>query len=353
MTKLLLAPGSQLTPQRIPQRSPRLSPESSPQPTSRPLSVLTRQAAVIVNASKFTTSAAMAAFQAEVDRGCEALGWAAPLWLQTSAETRGADEARQAVQSGVDVVIVAGGDGTIRTVAQELAGTGIPLALLPIGTGNLLARNLGVPRKNLTAALQIACSGSTRQMDVGWLELDRTGSGTDVERFAFLVMAGSGFDAAIMAGADQTMKSRLGPAAYVLSGARATNKPMAGTTVSVDGVAHQKRRSHGVIVGNCGSLSMGLNLMPDADPQDGLLDGVALHQRGILNWMRVAWSVVTRDRRGHRFMPRFQGRVIEIRTDVPQPVEVDGDVVGEGRMVRFRVQAAGLLVRSPGADALL
>ncbi|MCZ9882811.1 diacylglycerol/lipid kinase family protein [Arthrobacter sp. B2a2-09] len=312
-----------------------------------PQSLLVSQAAIVVNTSKFSTPRAMERFQTEVESTFVSHGWTAPFWLQTTAESRGAKEARWAVRAGVDVVLVAGGDGTIRTVAQELAGSDIPIALLPIGTGNLLARNLGIPRKNITAAVQIACNSKDHPMDVGRLELDRTGNGNEVQGFVFLVMAGAGFDAATVGGADDTMKSGLGPAAYLLSGARATQEKMAFTTICVDGSTRRRRESHGVIVGNCGSLTMGLRLMPGAIPDDGLLDGVALLQRNVTDWARAAWSVVTRSRGRHRSMPRFQGRVIEVLTDAPQPVQVDGDVVGAGRMVRFHVQAEGLLVRRP------
>jgi diacylglycerol kinase (ATP) len=333
MTNLLLAP----------------FPRQELLPAAQPQSLLASQAAVIVNASKFSTVRAMERFQAEVDNAFVSLGWSTPSWLQTTAESRGTREARWAAQSGVDVVLIAGGDGTIRTVAQELAGSDIPIALLPTGTGNLLARNLGIPRKNITSAVQIACSSKNQKMDVGWLELDYNGNGIVDERFAFLVMAGAGFDAATMAGAGKTRKSLLGPAAYLLSGARATQAQKTLTAVCVDGVTRHNKESHGIIVGNCGSLTRGLTLMPGAAPDDGLLDGVALHQRNLTDWARAACSVVTRSRGGHQYMPQFQGRVIEIRTDEPQLVEVDGDVVGAGCRLRFHVQAGALFVRRSGA----
>lgn len=294
MTNLLLSP----------------APRQELVPASPPKSLLVKQAAIIVNVSKFSTPRAVEVIRAEVDSAFVSLGWLVPFWLQTTVKTLGAQEALWAIRAGVDVVLIAGGDGTIRTVAQELAGSDIPIALLPMGTGNLLARNLGIPRRDITAAVDVACNGRDQPMDVGWLELDRTGNRNDVERFAFLVMAGAGFDAATVSGANETMKARWGPAAYVLSGARATQEKMTRTVVSVDGVTRRSRESHGVIIGNCGSLTMGLKLMPGATPDDGL----TLHQRNLSDWARAAWSVLTRSRSGHRSLPRFQGRVIEIHT---------------------------------------
>ncbi|MGD8193265.1 diacylglycerol/lipid kinase family protein [Herbiconiux sp. P18] len=315
-------------------------------PTAPSTSV--NQAAVIVNPVKFSARH-LARFTAKVSRAFQAQGWLSPLWLHTTAETRGSDEARLAVAAGVDLVFVAGGDGTIRTVAQELAGTGVSMAILARGTGNLLARNLGIPRKDIVEAVKVACTGVDRAVDVGWAELDVDGDGQHTERFAFLVMAGAGFDAAMMAGANHTMKTRLGPSAYLVSGTRAIQRPMSATTVSVDGVLMDHRRSRGIVVGNCGSLMMGLSLMPDADPFDGVLDGVVLYQRTPLDWARVAWSVLTHDRRDSRHMPHVRGGSIVVHTDSAQLVEVDGDVVGEARAVRFAVQPGALLVRCPAA----
>jgi len=141
------------------------------------------------------------------------------------------------------------------------------------------------------------------------------------------------------------MKARLGAMAYVVSGVRASRRLPLLTTVSVDGAVQLVREAHGVTVGNCGALAGGMSLMPTADPTDGLLDGVAFLQRSLVDWARVAWSVVSR--RDHPNLPQFRGQVIDISTDKPQAVEVDGDVVGEASRVRFRVQAGALLVRCP------
>ena len=242
-------------------------------------------------------------------------------------------------------MLAAGGDGTIRTVAQELMGTGMPLGLLPAGTGNLLARNLGVPHNDAAAAVRMICEGQDRAVDAGWLELDRIGDGTYTERHLFLVMAGTGFDAAMMAGAGQKMKQRLGHAAYLVSGARALGRVMETATVHVDGRLFLSQPSHGVIVGNCGTLTMGLSLMPEADPCDGMLDGVALLPRSISAWARVAWAVGTRDAQSHDAMPRVRGRAIEVRSESPQPVQVDGELMGLAYGLRTNVQRAGLIVR--------
>ena len=181
--------------------------------------------------------------------------------------------------------------------------------------------------------------------------MDRDGSGTDVERHLFLVMAGAGFDAAMIAGAGEDLKRRLGHAAYVLSGVRALRGPRADISLGLDGEEARTRAAHGVVVGNCGELTMGLNLLPAADPADGLLDGVVLLPHTPWQWARAAWSVLTRERAPQPLLPRLRARVLEVRSDIALPVQVDGDVVGEARRIRVAIQPAALLVRRPAAAA--
>lgn len=202
------------------------------------------RAAVVVNPTKFAHPVGLMRFRARVDQEFRRHGWIPPRWFPTTAATRGHQEARRAAAAGVDIVLAAGGDGTIRTVAQELMGTGMPLGLLPAGTGNLLARNLGVPHNDAPAAVRIICEGQDRAVDAGWLELDRTGDDLYTERHLFLVMAGTGFDAAMMAGAGQKMKQRLRHAAYLVSGARALGLVMETTAVRVDGRLVLSQPSH-------------------------------------------------------------------------------------------------------------
>lgn len=317
---------------------------SPTQPTATPRSLV--HAAVIANPTKFSGPDGFRRFREDLDGVIEQRGWERPTWLPTTPTTRGAAEARAAAAAGVDVVLVVGGDGTVRTVAEQLAGTGIPLAILPSGTGNLLARNLGIPLHNLPAAVTLAYEGHDRVVDVGWLDVDYDGDGRYDDKFAFLVMAGAGFDAAIMAGADPVLKSRLGHTAYLVAGIRALLRQRTDASVSSDGVQVLQLRSHGFVVGNCGSLTMGLRLMPDADPSDGILDAVILLPKSLTEWIRVGWSVLSRSRRAHRLLPRFRSRRLEYRSAVAQQVEVDGDVIGSARQVRARVQRGGLIVRS-------
>ncbi|WP_432537640.1 diacylglycerol/lipid kinase family protein [Kineococcus arenarius] len=307
------------------------------------------RAAIVVNPTKFAhlDESARRRRQAYTAAVFRTHGWEDPLWLETTPAERGTEQARAALAQGVDVVLAAGGDGTVRAVAEAVAGTGVPMGLLPAGTGNLLARNLDVPHADLTAALDVVFSAPDTAVDVGWLEVDRTGDDPAPERHLFLVMAGLGFDAAVMAGVEDRLKRHLGYGAYVVSGARALWGPQARVKVRVDDGEPVGVRTRAVIVGNCGRLTKNLVLMPDARVDDGFLDAVVLSPRGGIAWGEVAWAIVTRDRRGQRRVQHLRGRSIEVICAEPQEVELDGDPIGTALRIRVAVEPGVLLVRCP------
>jgi diacylglycerol kinase (ATP) len=301
-----------------------------------------RLPAVVVNPNIIDD---LATLQIQITRVCTELGWKPPLWLQTTVEEPGGGQARIALAAGADVVLVCGGDGTIRHVAQVLAGSGTPLGLLPAGTGNLLARNLAIGLGDPVRATRIALCGKNRAVDVGRVFIDDR-----AEEQVFLVMAGVGFDAAIMAGAPHELKSRLGPLAYFVSGVRALRGPRASIALAVDGRIAPPHQVRTVVVGNCGKLLAGLVLMPAARVDDGLLDVVSLGPRDILGWLAVTARVLSRRCRGHRIVQHWQGRTVIISAETAQLAQLDGDPVGEVRGLRMRVDPGALLVRVEAAS---
>ncbi|MEZ0163424.1 diacylglycerol kinase family protein [Kineococcus sp. LSe6-4] len=315
-----------------------------------------RRAAIVVNPTKFSSldEHALRRRQAYVAAVFRSHGWEDPLWFETTPAEHGRQQAQEAVARGVDLVLAAGGDGTVRAVAEGLTGTSTPMALLPAGTGNLLARNLDVPHTDLAAALDLVFTEEDRRVDVGWLEVDRGPDGErddgrdgGPERHLFLVMAGLGFDAAMMAGVEDRLKQRLGYGAYVVSGARALWGPQAKVQIAVDDETPTPSRTRAVIVGNCGKLTRQLVLMPDARIDDGVLDAVVLSPRGGIGWGEVAWAIATRDRRGQRRVQHLSGRRFEVRCAEPQEVQLDGDPIGPARRITLSVDPGALLVRCP------
>lgn len=275
---------------------------------------------------------------------CVQLGWAEPLWLETTVEDPGTGQAAAAVARGVDVVLACGGDGTVRSVAEALAGTGVAMGLLPAGTGNLLARTVGTPLE-LPAAAKVALTGDDRSIDIGRIRVD----GSDDEQ-VFLVMAGTGFDADVMANTPEGLKGRVGPFAYVISGLRAMRGRRTRVTLSLDGGPPLRRSTRTVLVGNSGTLLGGLVLMPAALVDDGLLDIVNLSPKGIPGWIAVAARVVTRKRRGHSRVEHWTAKEIVITADDPQPSQIDGDPIGDVTEMSIRVDPGALVVRVAEGD---
>ena len=304
----------------------------------------TRRAAVIVNPTKFTSTANV---RRQVTKACLDHGWAEPLWLETTPEDTGHGQTVQALAAGVDLVCPLGGDGTVRQVAEVMVGSGVPVGLLPGGTGNLLARTLGLPIDDLGAALRVALTGTVRRVDVGRVGFDVSGEDERPLERVFLVMAGLGFDAAMMEGAPERLKAKVGWLAYALSGLRNLRGPDVRVRVTVDENPSFRRRVRTVLVGNSGTLTGGIVLMPEAEVDDGWLNAVAMSPKGVLGWAVVAARVLTKG--GHARVEHFRCRQIEVHTDRPQQAQLDGDTVGLVRAMRVRVDPGALQVQMPAS----
>ncbi len=292
---------------------------------------------LVVNPAKVDDAEAL---RAQVGRRCQALGWPDPEVAGTTEDDPGEGMARTAVRAGAELVLSAGGDGTVTSVARGLAGTGIPLGVLPLGTGNLLARNLDLPL-DLAAALEVALCGRPRRIDLGTAAKD----GEDAR--GFTVMAGIGFDAAMMTDTHGGLKRVLGWPAYVVSGGRhLLDAPMT-VELRFDDGAPVSRRARCVVVGNVGTLQAGLRLLPDARPDDGLLDVVVLSPRGLHSWVRVVLHLLSRQRSDDHAVERFRAARVELAADAPQPAQLDGDPDGDVTRLVLGVEPGALVVQVP------
>lgn len=312
----------------------------------QPEATTPRRAAVIVNPSKF---ADLGDVQDLITKVCLSAGWAEPLFIETTVDDPGCGQTSQALEAGVDLVCPLGGDGTVRDVAQALVHTGVPMGLLPGGTGNLLARNLDLPIDSIEDALLVALNGVDKAIDVGQVIFDQSGEDQRPDEKVFLVMAGLGFDAAMMADAPEKLKAKVGWLAYAFSGARNLNGPRAKARIRPDDHPEFTRRMQTVLVGNCGTLTGGIQLLPDALVDDGWLDTVILSPKGIASWTVVAARVLTRQ--GHHRVERMRCRQLSVRVDRPTEGQLDGDAVGKVRAVRVRVDPQALVVRLPSSTS--
>lgn len=298
----------------------------------------TQRWAVVLNPTKFTDPERV---EAQIEQLCATHGWARPAWYRTTQEDPGRGQAQLAVQEGAELVCPLGGDGTVRAVASSVVGTEARLGLLPAGTGNLLARNLGVPFDSLEAALTVALTGRTARIDVGEVRWD--GGDPDV----FLVMAGMGLDAEMMAQVDEGLKRTVGWWAYVASGARAVFRLGFGVRVTAGTSRRVSQHARTVLVGNCGQVTGGVQLLPDAAVDDGLLDVVIASPNSLFAWVAVGLHIITGNRRGHRELVHLRDQEIAAVTREPVEAQLDGDAVGRKKRMNCRVLPAALAVQLP------
>jgi diacylglycerol kinase family enzyme len=214
------------------------------------------------------------------------------LWFETTEQDPGQGAASTALEAGCTVVIAAGGDGTVRAVAERLGESGSPaadLGVVPLGTGNLLARNLGVPLGNPRAAFARALTGTGSPLDLGEVRIARAeGGGREVvsERHGFVVMVGFGIDAQMIVETDDELKAKTGWLAYVESlGRAATGTEVVELSLRLDDDEPAVESAHTVLVANCGSIQGGITLLPDALPDDGELDLLVLRADDAGAWL--------------------------------------------------------------------
>jgi diacylglycerol kinase family enzyme len=275
---------------------------------------------------------------ARLARWASAAGRPEPVVVETTEDSPGTEQARAAVADGADLVLAWGGDGTVSAVATGLLDSGVPLGLIPGGTGNLLARNLGLPLDEALAA-GVAFSGADRRIDAV-----EVGLGGRV--MTSTVITGIGLDA-LLIDAPEVLKGAIGPSAYVLNSVRALGHRRMRIGVAIDDGPPQWFAARSVLVVNVGGLIAGLDVAPEADADDGFLDVVVLRLGRPSDWVRTAARMAQRRPRSDDARVVLRGRSAWIVSSTVAPRQVDGDVVGDGRALQARVRPLALTVRVP------
>lgn len=272
---------------------------------------------------------------AELRKVLEGAGFPDALWYEIPKSKTAGKRVREAINEGASVVFVWGGDGTIQRSLEGFAGSDAALAIVPAGTANLLATNLGVPR-HIRGAVEVGLRGDRREIDVGVVNGER-----------FCVMAGGGFDARMIRDASRERKDRFGRLAYIASGARHLRDAPTKARIRVDGESWVDDRVACVLVGNVGSLFGGVTIFDRARPDDGRLDVGVINTDGVLGWMRALARTAFGHAERSPFVEVTSGRSIDVKFDRKVAYELDGGDRSPTKRLRIEVEPASLTVCVP------
>jgi diacylglycerol kinase (ATP) len=259
-----------------------------------------------------------------------------PLWIEVPKSKRAPKAVARAVAEGAELILAWGGDGMVQRCVDALEDTQVPLAIVPAGTSNLFATNLGIER-DIAQAVEVALNGDRRRLDVGCFNGER-----------FAVMAGAGFDAAMIKGADN-LKERLGRAAYVLGGAANLRTESFETTIKVDGTRWYKGPASCILLGNVGDLFGGIEVFADAEPDDGLLDLGVLTSEGPAQTVRAVARTALGRAQKSPFVRVTKARSVRVKLDRKVPYELDGGDRTEVKSFKVDVEPGAITVCVPRA----
>lgn len=274
------------------------------------------------------------------DEGVEDL-----LWYEVPKSKKAPKQVRRALKQEPDLLIVWGGDGMVQRTLDAIAGSEggakVPVGIIPAGTANLLATNLGVPH-DLERAVQIAFHGRRHRLDLGVLNGEH-----------FAVMAGIGFDGAMIQDADGKLKDRLGKLSYVYTGLRHLDDPAPKAKIKVDGTDWFKDDATCVLVGNVGTITGGVTAFDDAKPDDGWLDVGVATARGAAQWARTMGRMAVGRSEDSPFVHMTRARRIDVKLREPLTYELDGGARDAVKKIRIEVAPAAVKVCVPrqGSDS--
>jgi diacylglycerol kinase (ATP) len=255
-----------------------------------------------------------------------------PLWREVSKSKAAPAEVRNALDSGVELIFVWGGDGMVQRCIDVIAGTDTALAILPAGTANLLATNLEIPQ-DIEQAVAIGLRGERRKLDVGRFNGE-----------CFGVMAGAGFDASMIQQADGSLKDRFGRVAYVWAGSKSLRAKPFKAKIAIDGTSWYSGNASCILVGNVGRLFGGIEVFENARPDDGRLEIGVVNADGITDWVRT----LARTALGHAdrspLVRATSARKIKVKLDRKVLYEVDGGDRVKVKSFKIKVEPTAVAV---------
>ncbi|WP_426574584.1 diacylglycerol/lipid kinase family protein [Aquihabitans sp. McL0605] len=262
-----------------------------------------------------------------------------PIWYEVPKSRKAPKRVRQAIDAGAELIFVWGGDGMVQRCIDELAGEPVTVAVLPAGTANLLATNLGIPKDSVADAVQVGLHGRPRVLDVGVINGER-----------FMVMAGVGFDAAMIRDADAGLKDKAGKLAYVWTGVRNVGSDQVRMKIRVDGAKWFDGKATCLLVGNVGTITGGLVAFADARPDDGVLEVGVVTAAGALQWSRVLARMAAGSVEKSPFTRHTSAHTIKATLSRKLPYELDGGARTEVKTIKVEIEAGAVTICVPNAE---
>lgn len=262
-----------------------------------------------------------------------------PIWHEVGKSRKAPAAVKRSLKKGGDLILLWGGDGTVQRSIDALTGSDAAVAVMPAGTANLLAGNLGIGT-DLAEAFDVALDGERRALDLGTVNGER-----------FAVMAGAGLDSIMMKRASGALKRRLGRLAYVWAGLRAARAEPVNMKVRVDGQQWFNGAASCVLFANMGTLTGGIVAFPDARPDDGLLEVGVVAGRGALRWAFVLARLLRGQAEKSKLVRTTRGRRVEVKFDRAMPYELDGGARSSTRSLQVAVEPGAVTVAVPGEPA--
>ncbi|MCW2965574.1 MAG: diacylglycerol kinase family lipid kinase [Actinomycetia bacterium] len=276
----------------------------------------------------------------ELRRVLEATGVDNPFWCEVAKSRKAPAQVRRALDEGAELIIAWGGDGMVQRCVDVLAGSGVALAIIPAGTANLFATNLGIPR-DIEQAVAIGLNGERRILDVGRFNGER-----------FAVMAGAGFDAMMIRDAgDGGLKERFGRAAYVWTGSGNLRSKPFRADIKVDGVDWYKGKASCILLGNVGKLFGGVEVFEDARPDDGKLELGVVTAEGLLEWSRMLVRVAIVPASKSPFAQTTKATSVKVKLNRKILYELDGGDRTKVKTFKAKAEPSAITVCVPRGDA--
>jgi diacylglycerol kinase (ATP) len=289
-----------------------------------------RTVAVVANSGK-TLDGGLPALRTELAKH----GVSDPQWREVAKSRKAPEQVREAVEQGAELIFVWGGDGMVQRCVDGLAGSDATIAIVPAGTANLFASNIGIPR-NLEAAVDLGFNGERRRFDVGRMNGER-----------FAVMAGLGFDARVIGGADRKQKNRYGRSAYILSATKNLRMKLFEARIDVDGSKWFEGEASCILFGNVGKAFGGIEIFKEARTDDGLLEIGVTNTEGVAQWARTFARLRFSRAEKSPYVQVTKGRAVEVTLRKKILYELDGSSRTKRKTFEVEIEPAAVNICAP------